>query len=107
MQRHNSLPSIIICRFLLNLRQVKPAGSSWISGSKSGGIRVIGNMGQSLQTIGEEPADEEEEHTTDPLSVNPEETHSPPGTTAPHGEHKVNHDDYICDIEAQSVSCTY
>ncbi|KAI0803011.1 hypothetical protein BC629DRAFT_89367 [Irpex lacteus] len=94
------LPSIIICRFILNLRQVKPAGSSWISGSKSGSIRVIDDMGQSLQTIGEEPADEEEDHTTDPLPVNPEESDSPPGTTAPHGEQKINQDDYIYDIEA-------
>ncbi|KAI0769497.1 hypothetical protein BC629DRAFT_1595824 [Irpex lacteus] len=42
-------PPMIVCHFILSLRQVEPAGSSWASGNQSRSIRFIGNIGQSLQ----------------------------------------------------------
>ncbi|KAI0769536.1 hypothetical protein BC629DRAFT_790149 [Irpex lacteus] len=58
------LPSIIVCRFILNLRQIEPAGSSWASGSHSVSLRFVGNMGQSLRIAGEEEGEDEDElHT--------------------------------------------
>lgn len=55
----SSLPPLVVCRFILNLRQVKPAGSSWISGNQSHSLRCVGNMGESLQ-FGELDEDLEE-----------------------------------------------
>ncbi|KAI0769533.1 hypothetical protein BC629DRAFT_1442216 [Irpex lacteus] len=43
------IPPMVICRFILNLRQIEPAGSSWASGNKSISLRFVGNMGESLQ----------------------------------------------------------
>ncbi|KAI0084418.1 hypothetical protein BDY19DRAFT_997771 [Irpex rosettiformis] len=45
------IPPIIVCRFILNLRQVKPAGISCISSNQSAsvGIRFAGNAGESLK----------------------------------------------------------
>ena len=40
----------MICRFILDLRQVKQAGSSWISGNRSISLRFVGNAGESLQS---------------------------------------------------------
>ncbi len=55
-----SLPPIIICRFILNLRQVQPGGASCSSGSnKSISLRFVGNVGQSLQ-FGPDDTDLEE-----------------------------------------------
>ncbi len=57
---------MIICRFILNLRQIEPAGNSWASGSgtpiQSRSLRFVGNMGQSMQ-IGE--VDEYKDYTQD------------------------------------------
>lgn len=44
---------MIVCHFILNLRQIEPAGSSWVSGNQSRSLRFVGNIGQSLQ-FGEE-----------------------------------------------------
>lgn len=43
-----------MCRFILNLRQVRPAGSSFIDGEQSVSLRFMGNMGESLHFGGEE-----------------------------------------------------
>ena len=44
------LTSIIICRFILNLRQVKSPGDSWVSGSgRSLSLRFVGNAGEPLR----------------------------------------------------------
>lgn len=60
----HSLPPIIICRFILNLRQISPVGSSWTSGNESTSIRFVGNMGESLQFgAGEEDEDGLYEHS--------------------------------------------
>ncbi|KAI0769528.1 hypothetical protein BC629DRAFT_1442214 [Irpex lacteus] len=60
------IPPMIICRFILNLRQIEPAGNSWVSGSgtpiQSHSLRFVGNMGQSMQ-IGE--VDEDKDCTQD------------------------------------------
>ena len=45
----NRFTPIIICRFTLNLRQVKSPGSSWVSGDQSASLRFVGNAGGSLQ----------------------------------------------------------
>lgn len=51
---------IIICRFILNLRQVQSGGASCSSGSnKSISLRFVGNVGQSLQ-FGSDDTDLEE-----------------------------------------------
>ncbi|KAI0825869.1 hypothetical protein BC629DRAFT_1586729 [Irpex lacteus] len=51
---------MIVCHFILNLRQIEPAGSSWVSANQSHSLRFVGNMGQSLQ-FGVEDANGEEE----------------------------------------------
>lgn len=56
----HSFPSMIVCHFILSLRQIEPAGRSWASGNQSHSLRFVGNMGQSLQ-FGGEGADKEEE----------------------------------------------
>ncbi|KAI0093015.1 hypothetical protein BDY19DRAFT_989699 [Irpex rosettiformis] len=61
------LPAIIVCRFILNLRQVKPAESSWISGSQSGSLRFVGNAGESLR-FGADEEDAEEENIVEDAS---------------------------------------
>lgn len=50
---------MIVCHFILNLRQIKPAGSSWASANQSRSLRLVGNMGQSLQ-FGAENGEEED-----------------------------------------------
>ncbi|KAI0825861.1 hypothetical protein BC629DRAFT_31621 [Irpex lacteus] len=55
-----TVPPMIVCHFILNLRQFEPAGSSWASADQSHSLRFVGNMGQSLQ-FGVEDADGEEE----------------------------------------------
>ena len=57
-----SFTPIIICRFTLNLRQVKPSSSSWASGNQSASLRFVGNAGESLQFGGDD--DEEGEGDT-------------------------------------------
>ncbi len=64
----SSLPPLIVCRFIL--RQVKPAGSSWVSGNQSHSLRFVGNMGETLQ-FGEEN-DNDNEIEEDVLSPGPE-----------------------------------
>ena len=45
---YSAIP-IIICRFILNLRQVKPPGNSWASsGDQTLSLRYAGEMGGSL-----------------------------------------------------------
>lgn len=72
---------MIICRFILNLRQVGPAGSSLISENQSASLRFIGNIGQSLQ-IGDEDEGEggrEEERKEAGHSVDAQPVHTGPG----------------------------
>lgn len=57
--RDHSIPPLIICRFILDLRQVKPAGSSWVSGNQSQSLRFVGNMGETLQFGGDDDEDNE------------------------------------------------
>ena len=52
---------MIICRFTLDLRQVKSSGSSWASGDQSVSLRFVGNAGGSLRF----GVDEEEEFEED------------------------------------------
>ena len=61
----HSFTPIIICRFTLNLRQVKSPGSSWVSGRQSASLRFVGNAGGSLQ-FGLDQDEEEDviEHLT-------------------------------------------
>ena len=52
------LTPIIICRFILNLRQVKSPGNSWVSGSgRSLSLRFVGNAGESLR-FGADPGED-------------------------------------------------
>ncbi len=43
-----------MCRFILNLRQLRPAGSSFIDGRQSVSLRFMGDMGEPLHFGGEE-----------------------------------------------------
>lgn len=54
------LQPLLICRFILNLRQVKPAGSSWVTGSQSASLRFAGDVGNLLGAT--ELEDEDNEH---------------------------------------------
>ncbi|KAI0769525.1 hypothetical protein BC629DRAFT_1533792 [Irpex lacteus] len=46
----NILPPMIVCHFILSLRQVEPAeGSDYILSSRIHSLRFVGNMAQSLQ----------------------------------------------------------
>ena len=45
----HSVTPIIICRFTLDLRQVKFPGSSWLSGNQSASLRFVGSAKGSLQ----------------------------------------------------------
>ncbi|KAI0086736.1 hypothetical protein BDY19DRAFT_995489 [Irpex rosettiformis] len=97
-----TLPPLIICRFILNLRQVKPAGSSWISGSQSGTHRFAGNAGESLQLgVGDEP-EEEEENVVERSAVAEE-----PGVTAQHiSDSNEGIAGHIIDVDA-SMNCFF
>lgn len=50
------VPPLIICRFILNLRQIDVAEGSSVVSTQSHSIRFVGNMGQSLQ-FGDEGED--------------------------------------------------
>ncbi|KAI0769544.1 hypothetical protein BC629DRAFT_790526 [Irpex lacteus] len=83
-----NLPPIIVRRFILNLRQIKPAGNSWVSGNQSHGLRIVGNLGESLQFGADEEVDNEIEEDT-----NPAEPHDSPKFAAEvssSGELEVN-----------------
>ncbi|KAI0084474.1 hypothetical protein BDY19DRAFT_909816 [Irpex rosettiformis] len=69
-----TMPPIIVCRFILNLRQVKPAGSSWLSGGQSVNLRFVGNMGEALHF----GADEGGEDFETPITPSTDELHDPP-----------------------------
>ena len=56
-----SITPIIICRFTLDLRQVKSPGSSWISGNQSASLRFVGNAGGSLHFGGDDEEEGEED----------------------------------------------
>ena len=45
----HSFTPIIICRFTLDLRQVRSPDSSWVSGNQSASLRFVGNAGGSLR----------------------------------------------------------
>lgn len=77
---------IIICRFILNLRQVKTTDSSSVSGNQLTKLRFVGNIGQSLE--GSASADVEDEDL-DPVrsSVLDQCERSIPQAV----EHSVNH----------------
>ena len=62
---------IIICRFILDLRQVKVSDSSQNSRTQPSSIRFVGNAGESLQF--EDDGDEEE------LSIHADDFDSPHG----------------------------
>ncbi|KAI0086731.1 hypothetical protein BDY19DRAFT_907923 [Irpex rosettiformis] len=64
----DTLPPLIVCRFILNLRQVKPAGSSWISGNQSGSLRFVGNAGEPLRFGADEEPEEEDENAVERLA---------------------------------------
>ena len=55
-----SITPIIICRFTLDLRQVKSPGSSWVSGSQSASLRFVGNAGGLLHFGGDDVEEGEE-----------------------------------------------
>ena len=63
----HSITPIIICRFILHLRQFKPCCSSWVSGNQSASIRFVGNAGGSLQ-FGPDEDEEGEEAVGEYLS---------------------------------------
>ncbi|KAI0769503.1 hypothetical protein BC629DRAFT_1533368 [Irpex lacteus] len=81
------LPQIIVCRFILNLRQLEPTGTSWISDSKSHSLHFVGNMGQSLHTGG---TDEDEENGVDEIEVVPARTRFSSENTTPTEAAEVN-----------------
>ena len=56
-----SFTPIIICRFTLDLRQVKSPDSSWLSGSQSASLRFVGNAGGSLRFGPDEDEEGEED----------------------------------------------
>ena len=56
----HSITPIIICRFTLDLRQVKLPGSSWVSGNQSASLRFVGNAGGSLRFGPDEDEEGEE-----------------------------------------------
>ena len=56
-----SITPIIICRFTLDLRQVKSPGSSWVSGNQSASLRFVGNAGGSLHFGGDDEEEGEED----------------------------------------------
>ncbi|KAI0769549.1 hypothetical protein BC629DRAFT_1595860 [Irpex lacteus] len=56
-----TLPFVIVCRFILNLRQVKPTGETSTSGSSpavTSSLRFVGNIGQSLHIGAGDEGDE-------------------------------------------------
>ncbi|KAI0809228.1 hypothetical protein BC629DRAFT_1103434 [Irpex lacteus] len=55
-----TLQPLLICRFILSLRQVKPAGSSWVTGSQSASLRFAGDMGQLLGVSGDQDNEDED-----------------------------------------------
>ena len=64
----SSLSPIIICRFILDLRQVEPiSGNSQTSGSvdQSATLRFVGNAGGSLRLREDEDEDDEDEDEDD------------------------------------------
>ena len=61
-----SITPIIICRFTLDLRQVKSPGSSWVSGNQSASLRFVGNAGGSLHFGGDDDEEGEEDAVDQP-----------------------------------------
>ena len=57
----HSITPIIICRFTLDLRQVKFPGSSCFSGNQSVSLRFVGNAGGSLRFGPDEDEEGEED----------------------------------------------
>ena len=57
----HSITPIIICRFTLDLRQVKFPGSSCVSGNQSASLRFVGNAGGSLRFGPDEDEEGEED----------------------------------------------
>ncbi|KAI0086788.1 hypothetical protein BDY19DRAFT_328976 [Irpex rosettiformis] len=92
-----TLPPIIVCRFILNLRQVQPAGSSWISGSQSASLRFAGNAGELLQ-FGADEEPEEEDNTVQRSSARVEELNV---VTSEANEDMATH---IADVPVESGS---
>ncbi len=56
-----------MCRFILNLRQVRPVGSSFIDGEQSVSLRFMGNVGESLH-FGSRGEEEEDDGVLDGIS---------------------------------------
>ena len=67
---YRSVTPIIVCRFILNLRQANPSGTSRLSDNQSVSLRFVGNAGESLR-FGRDEDEEMEvpvgtaEHLTD------------------------------------------
>ena len=97
---------IIICRFILDLRQVKVSDSSQNSGTQPSSIRFVGNAGESLQF--EDDGDEEElsnraddfdsPHGVDDIGVNRSTTSGM--TASSFDSHTVS---IMCYFEARSL----
>ncbi|KAI0769500.1 hypothetical protein BC629DRAFT_1533270 [Irpex lacteus] len=103
-----SFPPMIVCHFILSLRQIEPAGSSWASGNPSRSLRFVGNMGQSLQ-FGEEGVDEEAEASGVEAAFD-EAKFSPESAARVSGGEKANEElrhRSVIDLEAQQGPSTY
>ncbi len=100
-----SFPPMIVCHFILSLRQIKPAGSSWASCNQSRSLRFVGNMGQSLQFGGEAEHNEddliESEATSAEFDVSPEAASGAADGDEPDEGLRKRHG---IDLEAQKVS---
>ncbi|KAI0086733.1 hypothetical protein BDY19DRAFT_995486 [Irpex rosettiformis] len=96
------LPPLIVYRFILNLRQVKPAGSSWVSGNQSGSLRFVGNAGESLRFGADEEPEEEEENAAERLA----EAEEPDVVAQDIIDSGKDTTDYDIDFSGQPVSCS-
>ncbi|KAI0769526.1 hypothetical protein BC629DRAFT_789203 [Irpex lacteus] len=100
-------PSMIVCHFILNLRQIEPTGSSWASANQSRCLRFVGSMGQSLQFGGE--GEERDEETVCEIDAASAEVDVSPGTNIEAAEvmeasEEYGGREYITELEARQVS---
>ncbi|KAI0769555.1 hypothetical protein BC629DRAFT_792037 [Irpex lacteus] len=102
----DTLPPLIVCRFILDLRQVKPADSSWVSRNQSHSLQFVGNMGQSLYFGTEGPGEEVDEleghgqHAAGPDTLPEVTTEATDSGKANDGE--AGKSDYL-DLDVQQV----
>lgn len=62
---------MIVCRFILGLRQIETPENSLVSGTQSISMRFVGNMGQSLRIGAEDEGHEEEDWDLPGFERNP------------------------------------